>query len=85
MSFKVNINKEYFHKVLEISEGKYSPDEKRIHILLNPILGKKIDVLSLPGRQWLQITCRLHRVRADTGHRSIEHRPDTEIAGFAGR
>ena len=53
MSFKVNINKEYFHKVLEISEGKYSPDEmerilvedlrKRIHV------GEKLSCLGDQG------------------------------------
>jgi hypothetical protein len=52
MSFKVNINKEYFHKVLEISEGKYSPDEME-RILVEDLrkkgftLGKSYPVLAI--------------------------------------
>jgi hypothetical protein len=52
MSFKVKINKEYFHNVLEISEGKYSPDEME-RILVEHLskkgfeLGKSYTVLAI--------------------------------------
>lgn len=52
MSFKVNINKEYFYKVLEMSEGKYSPDEME-RILVEQLrkkgftLGKNYPVLAI--------------------------------------